>query len=61
MYMYIIIIIIIIINLIYLQFQCHCLYYSSDAMKVAGGMIHGQAEADPNASIGERVAIAAGK
>ena len=30
-------------------------------MKVAGGMIHGQAEADPNASIGERVAIAAGK
>ena len=49
------------IYLINLQFQCHCLYYSSDAMKVAGGMIHGQAEADPNASIGERVAIAAGK
>ena len=29
-------------------------------MKVGGGMIHDQAEADPNASIGERVAIGVG-
>ncbi|XP_019858958.1 PREDICTED: uncharacterized protein LOC109587164 [Amphimedon queenslandica] len=31
-----------------------------DVMKVGGGMIHDQAEADPNASIGERIAIGVG-
>lgn len=34
--------------------------YHADVMKVGGGMIHDQAEADPNASIGERIAIGVG-
>ena len=40
----------------------HCIWWNfSGAMKVAGEIVHGQATADPDASIEQRMAIGVGE